>query len=202
MSKTRFVLLIALFAAFASAVYAQTPVKVTVTVALVDKELNLKPVPKFPLTVRSSDDKAVSVTTSFEGTAEVALAPGNYTIRSAKPLEFDGSSYSWDHAFIVEPGKTGNIELSGDNANVAEAAPVRRVSREGELFETLRNGVVTIQGELMSGTGFIFDDKGLVLTNARVIAATNDIRVRFDRYTAVRARLLARMKSATLPCCR
>jgi hypothetical protein len=71
------------------------------------------------------------------------------------------------------------------------SAPQRRVSEEGELFKTLRDGVVTVEGELGAGTGFIFDEKGLVLTNQHVIARSNDIRVRFDKNTAVRARLLA-----------
>src|SRR4051812_20737992 len=76
-------------------------------------------------------------------------------------------------------------------ANAQTTLPQRRVSEEGELFKTLRDGVVTVEGELGAGTGFIFDEKGLVLTNQHVIARSNDIRVRFDKNTAVRARLLA-----------
>jgi hypothetical protein len=84
--------------------------------------------------------------------------------------------------------------LSSDNAKVADnskAAPARDISRGGELFKTLRDGVVTIQGELGAGTGFILDEAGLILTNQHVIDQSNDIRVRFDKDTAVRARLLA-----------
>jgi len=67
----------------------------------------------------------------------------------------------------------------------------RRVSEFAELFKTLRNGVVTIEGELGSATGFIIDDLGLVVTNQHVISETNEIRVRFDKQTAVKARVLA-----------
>ena len=67
----------------------------------------------------------------------------------------------------------------------------RRGSEMGELFRTLRDGVVTIEGELGSATGFIIDDRGFVLTNQHVIAESNEIRVRFDKQTAVKARVLA-----------
>ena len=67
----------------------------------------------------------------------------------------------------------------------------RDVSRGGAMFKTLRDGVVTVQGELAPGTGFIVDESGLVLTNHHVIDQSNEVRVRFDRSTAVRARVLA-----------
>ena len=67
----------------------------------------------------------------------------------------------------------------------------RDVSRGGAMFKTLRDGVVTVQGELQPGTGFIVDESGLVLTNQHVIDQSNEIRVRFDKNTAVRARVLA-----------
>ena len=76
---------------------------------------------------------------------------------------------------------------STDTSNVNR----RRVSEFAELFKTLRNGVVTIEGELGSATGFIIDDLGLVVTNQHVISETNEIRVRFDKQTAVKARVLA-----------
>ena len=56
------------------------------------------------------------------------------------------------------------------------------------MFKTLRDGVVTVQGELEPGTGFIIDASGLILTNQHVIDQSNDIRVRFDKNTAVKAR--------------
>ncbi|HYJ90155.1 MAG TPA: serine protease, partial [Pyrinomonadaceae bacterium] len=85
------------------------------------------------------------------------------------------------------------VELSNDNAMISAnvTAQRRRVSEAGELFKTLRDGVVTVEGELGSATGFIIDDRGLVLTNQHVIAETSEVRVRFDKQTAVKARVLA-----------
>ncbi|HEX6280537.1 MAG TPA: serine protease, partial [Pyrinomonadaceae bacterium] len=134
------------------------------------------------------------VATGFDGIAMLTLPAGDYVVRSVDPLQFEGSEFSWSVEFKVIGDSVSVVELSNDNAAVTASAgpPKRRVSEAAELFKTLRNGVVTIEGELAAGTGFIFDDRGLVLTNHHVIESTNDIRVRFDKKTAVRARLIAK----------
>ena len=186
-----------LIAALIVAVRAQSPTNVTLRVALVDKGLNLKNVPKFGLLVRKVNDSNFpeqKFSTTFDGSAAISLAAGDYNVVSAEPVDFEGKSFSWEQTFKVESGKVLTVELSNDNAKIAvgiQASPRRRVSQAAELFKTLRNGVVTIEGELGAGTGFIIDKRGLVLTNQHVISETNEIRVRFDKHTAVKARVLA-----------
>ena len=201
MLRTKSVLLLIVVAALAASVYSQTAANVTFKVTVIDKDLNLKNVPKFALAVRKADSPDLierKVSTSFDGRAAVTLPPGDYVVRSETPLDFGNRWFAWEQAFRVEAGKAVAIELSNDNAKIASgfsdsgaSASRRRVSEAGELFKTLRNGVVTIEGELGAGTGFIFDEKGLVLTNQHVINESNEIRVRFDKSTAVKARLLA-----------
>lgn len=201
MSKTKSVLLLIAALLFAVPVYAQSTSNITFKITVVDKDLNLKNVPKFALVIRSTAERTLferRIATSFEGTASISLPSGQYVVISENALAFEGKSFSWEKAFAVEEGKPVTVELSNDNAKIAYAtdepagtAPRRSVSAAGELFKTLRDGVVTIEGELGSGTGFIFDEKGLVLTNQHVIDQSNEIRVRFDRYTAVKARLIA-----------
>jgi S1-C subfamily serine protease len=194
MKRTYSVLLLLLSLSFATHINAQTGDNVTVRVAVVDAKLEVKNVPKFALAVTKKGDAGVAehrVATDFDGAAKVRLPAGDYVVRSVSPLDFDGKSFAWEHAFTVRDDEVVLVELSNDNAKVA-AAGKRRVSETAEMFPTLRNGVVTIEGELAAGTGFIFDERGLVLTNHHVIEDTNDIRVRFDRKTAVRARLIAK----------
>jgi S1-C subfamily serine protease len=180
---------------------AQTTANVIFKVAVVDKTLNLKNVPKFPLVLRKTDDSAFveqRISTSVEGTANAALPAGSYTVSSEKPLEFEEKSFVWEHNFKVEAGKDSIVELSNDNAKItnltasvaANNSPRRRITEEAELFKTLRDGVVTVEGELGAGTGFIVDDKGLILTNQHVISKSTEIRVRFDKQTVVRAKLI------------
>lgn len=201
MSKTFFVLC-AVFVLAASSVTAvsQSVDNVTIKAAVVGKDLSLKSVPKHSLTVRSTSDASLAerkLTTSFEGSASLSLPAGTYVVTSASPLSFEDKSFSWSVPFTVGSSNV-SIELSNDNAKIEElapassAAPKRRVSEAAELFRTLRDGVVTVEGDLSTGTGFIFDDRGLVLTNFRVIAETTDLRVRFDKNTAVKARVLAK----------
>ncbi len=201
MLMTKIVFLLIVAAALTSTIFTQQPGNVTVKVTIVDKDLNLKNVPKFALIVRKVNDPAFAehrLSTSADGSATISLEPGSYVVVSAKPLAFEAKSFSWEVNFEVEPAKTAFIELSSDNAKIISGSPDlsslasrRSMSTGGELFKTLRDGVVTIEGELGAGTGFIFDEKGLVLTNQHVIDESNEIRVRFDKNTSVKARLLA-----------
>lgn len=170
----------------------QTVENVALKVTVVDENLNLKNVPKFALVIRKANDSTFAeqkISTSFEGVATLSLPSGEYTVHSEKPLDFKEKSFSWQQNFIVEAGKNTTVELSNNNA--IPASPRRRVSEEGEMFKTLRNGVVSVEGELGSGSGFIIDEKGLILTTQQVVAKSKEIRVRFDDKTAVKARLLA-----------
>ncbi|HZH33059.1 MAG TPA: serine protease [Pyrinomonadaceae bacterium] len=184
---------------------AQSGSKISVKVALVDRDLNVKPVPKQVLLVRKlgadgapdASAPAAELTTSFDGTATLALAPGSYQLSSQKPVEFDGKSYQWATTFQVVEGQSASVELSNDNATVTTLASTpaasgrRRVTEEAELFKQLRDGVVTVEGELGHGTGFIVDERGLILTNQHVVSNSKELRVQFDRTRKVRAVLVA-----------
>lgn len=195
MLKSLFVL--SLFTAFVLPFSAQPLEKATFKVSVVDTDLNLRNVPKFALVIRKLGLPAspeIRVTTSAEGLTSAALLPGYYSISSEQSLVFQNRSFSWNVTFAVDRGGPNTFELSSDNAKsspIANVASARDMSRGGEMFTVLRNGVVTVQGELEPGTGFIIDGAGLVLTNHHVIDQSNDIRVRFDKNVAVKARVLA-----------
>ena len=190
-------LLCATASAFAQ---SQSQVKVTFKAALVDKDLNVKPVPKFALVVQKIDtnispDTALSsvpLVTGFDGTAVLVVPPGDYVVKSQQALVFEEKTYEWAVNFKVEAGKEPTIELSTDNAKVIKTTglPKRRITEEAELFKELRSGVVTVEGELGHGTGFIVDGQGLILTNQHVVSSSKEIRVEFDRGRKVEAKLL------------
>ena len=202
MLKTLFVLSILLVSLQIVPVSAQSLESVSFKVTVVDSDLNIRNVPKFGLVIRKSGDLSVpetKITTSSEGVATLSLRPGFYLVTTETPLSFQNRSYDWSLPFAIESGKSATIDLSSHNATIrslststAQASTASRdISRGGEMFPTLRSGVVTVQGELEPGTGFIIDSRGLVLTNQHVIDQSNEIRVRFDKYTAVKARVLA-----------
>jgi S1-C subfamily serine protease len=71
-------------------------------------------------------------------------------------------------------------------------APKRRVTDElTTRFKELQASVVTVWSEFGHGTGFIFDDRGLVMTNQHVIGPSEIISVQFDPKLRVPARVLA-----------
>lgn len=68
----------------------------------------------------------------------------------------------------------------------------RRVTDElTTKFRELQSSVVTVWSEIGHGTGFIFDERGLVMTNQHVIGPSEYVSVQFDQKTKVRARILA-----------
>jgi len=67
----------------------------------------------------------------------------------------------------------------------------RRVSEEAQLFDKYKPGVFTVWGTEGRGTGFYADTNGLLITNAHIVRNSDDIRVKVDSVTKVRARVLA-----------
>ena len=177
---------------------AQTsPPRVRVQVVLVDKDLNQKPVPKLAVTLRplgaASNSGEITIKTGFDGRAEAEVPLGRYQVSTPQPVEFQGKRYSWDLEVIVsQPEQT--IELSNDNAKSSELVPPppsRKTDELTVLFQRLENSVLTVWSEIGHGTGFIVDDKGLILTNQHVIGPSEFISVQFDPKRKIAARLLA-----------
>lgn len=168
--------------------------KLTIKAALVDKDLNVKPVPKLALTLRAARGGAVvNAVTGFNGTAEVELPAGKYHVKNPQPVEFQGKKYSWEVDLQVKPGQN-LLELSSDNALATEAPATPAGRKTDELsaqFKRLQNSVVTVWSEIGSGTGFLIEPRGLIITNQHVIAKSDIISVQFDSKRKVSAILLA-----------
>ncbi len=166
--------------------------------ALVDKELNVKPVPRFELRIYriAEPGSPTDVRTALDGTAEVDLSAGNYRVESVRSLAYQGKSYSW--RVDVSLSRNGqSCELTNDNAIVTGASetvtgPLDR-SRDNltEFYQKYRDSVVTVWSEIGHGTGFIFDQNGLILTNQHVIGASEYVAVQLDEKRKVRATVIA-----------
>lgn len=180
---------------------SRNPGRVQLTVTIKDKDQDVRLVQNFGLLVQKlgdiSSDSVVSsiqVSTSSEGTASIALLPGNYVVKSQSPLVMDGVAYEWSLPLTVGLGKLSVLELSSDNATVTQALTALRqgrITNESDLLSILGGGVVTVEGELWHGTGFIVDERGLILTNQHTISDSKELRVQFDRERKVQAELLA-----------
>lgn len=177
-------------------------VNVRLRVLLVDKDLNQKPVPFFVVYFRSVGDAAPSIElkTDLDGKAEKQLPSGKYFIASAKPLDLSGKQYSWNLEMQIS-GVEQHVDLTNDNAKVEESAAgesSRSITAASgpagdlsALFDKLKNSVVAVHSEVGTGSGFLADPAGLVVTNNHVVEASNYLAVQFDQARKVPARLMA-----------
>jgi S1-C subfamily serine protease len=173
----------------------QSTIKLTVKAMIVDRDLNVKPIPKFLFNLQPESGQnglePVTLTTRVDGTVEVQVLPMRYRISSVRPLNFEGRQYSWNMQIAVTSPET-IVELSNDNATIAEGTP-SSVDDLTSVFKKYRDSVVTVWAEVGAGhgTGFIADASGLVVTNQHVVTTSEYIAVQFDEERMLPAKLLA-----------
>jgi len=170
--------------------------KVKVRVILVDQDLNQKPVPHLALALTSETNNPgvlLEAKTDFAGNAEFTAQPGKYRLTTPQGVEFTGHHYAWKIE-IDASGESVSVDLSNDNALDAASPPADRAGKTEDLtvmFQKYQKSVVTVWSEIGSGTGFIVDSSGLVMTNQHVIGPSKLVSVQFDAKRKVAANVLA-----------
>ena len=180
-----------------STVWSQGEItKIKVRAILVDKDLNLKPIPRLTILFSPEENNPGSsseMKTDFEGNAEVSLHSGKYKLTTPQGIDFQSQHYAWDIEINVASEQV-SIELSNDNASINDLPsvhPTRKVDDLTLMFQKYEKAVVTVWSEIGSGTGFLVDPAGLVITNQHVIGPSQLISVQFDAKRKVTARVLA-----------
>ena len=170
--------------------------KLKVRAILVDNDLNQKPVPHLTVLLSADSDTTEAShegKTDFDGTVEIMLTPGKYKLTTPQGVEFQNRHYAWGTEISVGSGPA-SIELSNDNATVSDLRPVqpsRKVDDLTSMFQKYQRSVVTVWSEIGSGTGFIVDPGGLIMTNQHVIGPSEFTAIQFDEKRKVEARVLA-----------
>jgi S1-C subfamily serine protease len=184
------------------------PGTIVITAALVDRDMQVRPVPMHALLLTGARADSFATRTAIDGKASLVVPPGTYTLASVAPIEFQGQRYTWKLGLTVGSGSTSTVALTNDNAAVEgvptlavpSAADVR-VDPAAALFERLSRSVFRIQAGLAHGTGFLADTLGgVVITNAHVVEAAegDEISAVVDSATRVRAQVLARDPEADI----
>src|SRR5713101_5874590 len=184
------------------------PGTIVITAALVDRDMQVRPVPLHALLLTDARADTFATRTATDGKASLVVPAGVYTLASVAPTEFQGQRYRWRLELTVGSGSTSTVALTNDNAAVEGAptlaipnAPDARVDPAAALFERMSRSVFRIQAGLAHGTGFLADTLGgVVITNAHVVEAAegDEISAVVDSATRVRAQVLARDPEADI----
>jgi S1-C subfamily serine protease len=189
-----------LAAALLPALTAQPPGVLHLKVTIVDADGLARPVPGHALLISENPASAAPqrVVTMLDGTAELRLRPGNYTVESDQPLNFHGKTYEWRQTLDVA-GRTTSLELTAANAQIEAAAAVSPSARlpagvEGNgsaLLLDWQHSVVSIWSPTALGAGFLIDARGLIATNQRLAGRAQSLEVQLSPTAKVAARVLA-----------
>jgi S1-C subfamily serine protease len=157
------------------------------------------PVPRHVLLVSDNPPTGVPrrLRTALDGTASVRLPPGSYIVESDQPVELAGRTYQWTQLVDVPPGRDVSLELTGANAEVSAApsgTPDAPASREGSASSLLlrwRDSVVAVWSATARASGFLADERGLVVTSQRALGAASSAEVEIAPAVKVTGRVLA-----------
>jgi S1-C subfamily serine protease len=180
----RALVLTALWFGIPVAVSSQPLTVLHIKVVLVDAERKAMPVPRHALLISENPASAAPrrVVTALDGTVDVKLRPGNYTIESDQPVAFQGKSYQWTQTLDITAGRDALLELTVDNA---EVGPVVSATTSGAASEAdpsalliqWKDSVVALWTPTTHASGFVVDAKGLVATSHRVIGTATSVEV-------------------------
>jgi S1-C subfamily serine protease len=195
----RAVVLATLFFVIPRTIAGQALSVLHIKVVLVDANQKVTPVPRHALLISDNPGTAAPrlIVTAVDGTADVRLAPGNYTVESDRPVAFQGKVYQWTQMVDIAAGRDGVLQLTADNA---EVEPVASATTTGAapletdpafLLPHWQDSVVALWTPDTHASGFVVDAKGLIATNQRVIGTATSVEVQLTTALKVAARVLA-----------
>jgi S1-C subfamily serine protease len=165
-----------------------------IKVAVVDAERKAMPVPRHALLISDNPSSAPprQIVTALDGTADVRLRPGNYTVESDRPVVFNGKAYQWTQTVDIVAGRDAVLALTADNAEVETASSATPLDADPSfLLPQWQDSVVALWTPSAHASGFLIDAKGLLATSQRVIGAATSVEVQLSPAVKVSARVLA-----------
>jgi S1-C subfamily serine protease len=180
---------------------SQTLSVLHIKVVVVDADRKATPVPRHALLISDNPASAPPrrVVTGADGTVDVRLRPGNYTVESDRPVSFGGKAYQWAQIIDIAAGHDAVLELTADNAEVAsaggrDATATNAAPLEPDpsfLLPKWQGSVVAIWTPYTRASGFVVDAKGLVATSQHAIGRATSAEVQFSPTTKVAATVVA-----------
>lgn len=185
----------AAFSLLAAAAAAQEPGVLHVRVVLTDAAQTPTPVARHTLLISDNPTTAPPrvIVTRNDGTGEIRLPPGNYTVESDRPVVFEGKAFEWTQMVDVAAGRDTVLELTSANVEVApDAAAAPASGREPDLARLARwqEGVVALWTPTTHASGFLVDAGGLVATSQRAVSTAATVEVQISPTVKVAGRVI------------
>jgi len=136
------------------------------------------------------------VVTSIDGTADVRLPPGTYTVESDEPVAFQGKAYRWLRTVVVAAGRESTLELTAANAEteaIEAAAPGADAPLATDPTLQVRpwlESVVQLWTPTTHASGFVVDAAGLIATSEKVVRDMATVEVQLSRTVKVAGTVL------------
>ena len=169
-----------------------------IKVVLIDSEQRATPVPRHALLISDIPASAAPrrIVTALDGTAEVRLRPGTYTVESDKPVAFHGQSYEWTQTVDVAAGRDTVLELTMGNA---QAGPITSDAARLEtplendpalLLRPWQDSIVALWTSTSRASGFAIDARGLLATSQRAVGNAEIVEVQLAPAVKIAGRVL------------
>ncbi len=168
-----------------------------IRVVLMDAAQRATPVPHHALLISDNPTSAPprKVVTALDGTARLALRPGNYTVESDQPVAFEGSAYQWIQTVDIVAGRDVTLELTAANAEVEAAGPATASAPleadPSSILMQWQDSVVVLWTPATHASGFVLDTKGLIATSRRAIGEVKSVEVQLSRTLKVAGRVVS-----------
>jgi hypothetical protein len=176
----------------------QTPSILHIKVELVGADGSTTPVPRYPLLISDNPASAAPrrITTRLDGTVDVRLRPGSYTVESERSITFQGKAHTWLQTVDIVAGREAVLELTSANAEIEEASatPAAGAALESDPYSLVpkwQDSVVAIWTPTAHASAFVVDSKGLLATNQRVVGSATFVEVQVTPAVKVSAAVLA-----------
>lgn len=177
---------------------AQQPLGVLkLTVAVTGPDSQATPVPRYVLLLSDNPSSAPPrrILTGADGSVDVRLAPGNYTVESDRALAFEGQAYQWIQMVDIVAGRDTVLALTTRNAEVealtssTDAAPLVTVTAAATTPRAPES-IVGIWTPTARATGVMIHANGLVAAPAKALEDGGPIEVQLTSSVKVAATVI------------
>lgn len=168
--------------------HAQDTGVLRISVVVADAGGTAVPVPRAVLLI--SDNPAAReprrVRTGADGTVEIKLPAGNYTVESDVPVRLGARNFAWTQTLDVPAGRDTVLQLTAENAaEVSDAADASAASAPvthadgAVILNQWQQSIAELWTPTRHATGFVVDARGLIATSDRALGEAADVEVEF-----------------------